>query len=245
MQGDRITGLLGEPFVEDLHGLAELAQVAVRQRQEPARFPMLRPEGDHLRVARCCFLGSSQAIEQDAQVGVRVDVAGVQSNCGAIRSFGFRRPSCRPEQHPEIAVGIRVPGVEGDRTAVGVHGCFQLAVRLQDDAQVAVPVRLIRAQGEAALDERDRVFRLPLLMGKDARVVQRPGMIGGHVEHAPIQLSGRQEVTVPLQLDGECDRLFDRQLARRRLRLLHGRPKRFCSSPVRRRRRRPSRSCWS
>ena len=87
VQRNRILGLFLEPLVEDLHGLADLAQRAVRQRQQLSRFPVLRPERDHLAVARRRFLGSFQPVEQDAQVGVGVDVIRMQSNGGAIGGF--------------------------------------------------------------------------------------------------------------------------------------------------------------
>jgi hypothetical protein len=89
--------------------------------------------------------------------------------------------------------------VEGDRAAVGLHGGLEPAVLLEDDAQVAVPVRLVRAEREAALDERDCVFLPSLLMREDTRVVQRAGMIGGHVEHSSIQFPGRLQVTRSLR----------------------------------------------
>ena len=56
VQRNRVVRLFFEPFFEDVHGLADVAQRAVRERQKPSRFPVLRPERDHLAVARRGFL---------------------------------------------------------------------------------------------------------------------------------------------------------------------------------------------
>ena len=53
---NRIVRLFREPFLEDLDRLVDLAERAVRQRQQPARLPVLRPERDHLAEARDGFL---------------------------------------------------------------------------------------------------------------------------------------------------------------------------------------------
>ena len=109
---NRIARLFVEPFLEDLHRLVDLAQRAVRQRQQLSRFAVLRPERDHLAVARGRFLGSFQPVQQDAEVGVGVDVLGIQLDGRAIRGFRFDRLSGRPQQHAEIAVRV---GVARDR----------------------------------------------------------------------------------------------------------------------------------
>ena len=58
-------------------------------------------------------------------------------------------------------------------------------------------------------------------MREHAGVVQRVRMIGGGLEHAAVELVGFGELFVLLQQDRERDRLLERQLARRSLRLLH------------------------
>jgi hypothetical protein len=102
MQRNRIIGLFVEPFFEDLHGLADLAECAVRQCQKPSRIPVLRLQRDHLAIARRRFLRSLQPVEQDAQVGVRVNMLWIQLNSGAIRSFRLGRFSGRPNSTPRL-----------------------------------------------------------------------------------------------------------------------------------------------
>jgi len=97
VQRNRVLWLFFEPFFENVHRLADCAQRAVRQRQKPSRFPVLRPERDHLAVARGRFRSSFQPIEQDAQVGVRVNMIWIQLNGCAIRGFRFGRFSGRPQ----------------------------------------------------------------------------------------------------------------------------------------------------
>ena len=116
MQRNGVARLFVEPFFQDVHGLVDVSQHAVRQRQKPSRFPVLRSERDHLAVALGGFPGSLQRVEQDAQVGVRVDVLGIQLNGGAICGFRLERLSGRSQQHAEITVRIGVTRVDGDRT---------------------------------------------------------------------------------------------------------------------------------
>src|SRR5437879_5871945 len=71
---NRIPWLFFEPFFEDIHRLIDLAQCAVRQRQQLSRFAVLRSERDHFAVARRGFFGALQPVEQNAQVGIRVDM---------------------------------------------------------------------------------------------------------------------------------------------------------------------------
>jgi len=77
-------------------------------------------------------------------------------------------------------------------------------------------IRPIRHQRQAPLDERDRFVVPSLLMREYTGIVQRVRMIGGHLEHPPIQLLRLYELLIFLQKDGECDRLLERQFARRR-----------------------------
>ena len=58
-------------------------------------------------------------------------------------------------------------------------------------------------------------FVSPLLMRKNARIVQRAGMIGRRLEHAAVDLVGLNELLVLLQKNGDRNRLLERQLARR------------------------------
>ncbi len=60
-----------------------------------------------------------QAVEQDAEVGVGVDVLRVEPDGRPVRRLGLDRLAGRPQQHAEIAVGIGVSRIEGDRALVG------------------------------------------------------------------------------------------------------------------------------
>ena len=117
---NRIPRLFFEPFFEDIHRLTDLAQRAVRQRQQLPRFAVLRSERDHFAVTRRGFFSAFQPVEQNAQVGIRVNVFRVQSDGCAIRGFRFDRLSGRPQQHSQIVVGVRVARIDGDRTPVRV-----------------------------------------------------------------------------------------------------------------------------
>ena len=109
MPRNRVVGLLIEPFLENRHGLVDLADGAVRQRQKSPGFPVLRPQRDRLAEARDRLLGSLQSRQKNAQVGVRIDVIGVHANGFSIGVFGFERFARRPQHHAEIAVRIPRP----------------------------------------------------------------------------------------------------------------------------------------
>ena len=86
-----IVRLLFQPFLEDLDRLVDLAERAVRQRQQPPRFGILRPERDDLGEADGRFVRPLLAVQQDAEVVVGVRVLGIDADGGSIRRFGFDR----------------------------------------------------------------------------------------------------------------------------------------------------------
>ena len=212
--GDRIAGLVLEPLFEDLHRFLGLAKRAVREREQPPRVPVLRPQRDDLREARRRFARALQPVEQDAEVRVRVDVAGIDRDRRAVLRFGAGRIAGGPQQHAEVVVGVRVARLEGDRAPVRLDRLIEPAGRLKDDAEVAVAVRAIRHDEEAALDELDRLVMPSLLMGEDAGEVERVGMPRVRLEHAAIHLVRCVELVALLQRDRERDGLVDRELAR-------------------------------
>ena len=151
----------------------------MRQRQQLSCFAVFRSEPDHFAVAGRSFFGALQTLEENAQVGVRINMVRVQSDGCAIRAFRFDRLPGRPQQHSQIAMGIRVARIDGDRTPVRIDCEVQPVVRLEDDAEVAVPVRLIGHERETPLDEREGFVGPPLFMREHTGVVQRTRMIGG------------------------------------------------------------------
>jgi hypothetical protein len=84
-----------------------------------------RSQRNHFAVARRGFLGALQPVEQNAEIGVRVDVFRIQPDGCAIRGFRFNRLRGRPQQHAEIVVGIRVARIEGDGAPVRLDCAIQ------------------------------------------------------------------------------------------------------------------------
>ena len=82
--------------MEDVRRLSDLAQHAVRQRQQLSRLAMLRSERDHFAVTRRGFFSALQPVEQNAQVGIRVNMFRIQLDGCAIRGLRFDRLSGRP-----------------------------------------------------------------------------------------------------------------------------------------------------
>ena len=167
--------LFCEPFLEDVHRLADLAQRAMRQRQQLARFPVLRPERDHLAVARRRFLGPLQPVEQNAEIGVRVDVFGVSwmaARYAASASAGFRSLSA-PRR--DCCARSRGSGSMAIARRYASTALVQPAVRLEDDSEVAVPVRLVGREREAPLDERDSFVVAALADARARRRSAAPG----------------------------------------------------------------------
>ncbi len=159
VQRNRMVRLLLEPFFEDLHRLVDLAERAVRQRQQPPRFGVLRPERDDLAEADDRFVRPLLAVQQDAQVGVRVRVVGIDANGGSIGRFRFDQLALRPQEHAEIVVRVGMIRIERNRALERGDRLVQLQAIPQDDAQIAVPVRPIGLELEAPLDQRDGLAR--------------------------------------------------------------------------------------
>ena len=89
------------------------------------------------------LLAAFQAVEQDAEVGVRVDMLRVEPDGRPVRRLGLDRLARRPQQHAEIAMSIGVSRIEDDRALVGFDRFVEQPRPLKNDAEVAVPVRRI------------------------------------------------------------------------------------------------------
>ena len=208
--------LLFEPFFEDFHRFVDLAEGAVRQRQKSSGLPVLRPEQDHFAEARDRLLRPLQPVQEDAEVGVRINVIGIQANGCSIGVFGFDRVTRRAQQYAEIAVCIGVIRIERNGPLVGIDGLVEPALRLQDDAQVAITVGPVGPQLQTLFDERDRLVTPPLLMRKHTGIVQGVMVVGGNLKNSAIDLLRLRELLILLQEDGDRNRLLESQFARRR-----------------------------
>ena len=118
--------LLFEPFLEDLDRLVDFAERAVRQRQQPPRFGILRPERDDLGEADGRFARPLLAVQEDAEVVVGVRVLGIQADGGAIGRFGFDRLALRSQDDTEIVVRVGVLRIECDRALIRAERFVQL-----------------------------------------------------------------------------------------------------------------------
>ncbi len=206
VQGDRMVRLLLEPFLEDLHRLVDLAERAVRQRQQSPRFGVLRPERDDLAEADDRFVRPLLAVQQDAQVGVRVRVLGIHANGGSIGRFRLDRLALRPQQDAEIVVRVGMIRIERNRALTRGDRLVQLESIPQDDPQIAVPVRPIGLELEAPLDQRDGLLAPPLLVGEHSGIVQRVGKVGRDLEDPAVDVVRSRPLLVLLQLDRDRDR---------------------------------------
>ena len=210
MQRDRVAGFFGEPLIKNPDSLVDIPDHAVRQRQQPPGFAVLRPECDHLAEAFGGFPGSLQPVQQDAEIGEGVDVPGIDANGGAIGRFRFERLAARSQHHAAVTVRIGMTGVDGDRLLIGLERRPQLARRLKNDAEVVVTIGATRCRCKALLDERDGSVAVPFLVRQHARIVQRVGMIRRGVEDTPVQLPGFDQLPIFLQQDGERHCLVER-----------------------------------
>ena len=116
---DRIVRLVRQPLLEHLDRLVDVAERAVRKRQQPARLWMLRPQRDHLREADRRFVRALLAVQQHAEIVVGVRVLGVDADRVPVRRFRFGRLAFRPEHDAEVVVRVGVARLQRDRAAVG------------------------------------------------------------------------------------------------------------------------------
>ncbi len=211
MPGYRIVRLVPEPFVEDVDRLLDFTERVVREGQQPSRLRMLRPERDDLREAERGFPLAPQAVEQDAEVVVRIRMVGVDLDRRSICRLRIDDASLRAEDDAEVVVGVRVLRVESDRPLVRGGRFVQPEAILQDDPEIAVPVGPIGLELETPRDQRDGVVVSLLLMGEHSGEVQRAGMIGRDFEDAPVDLRSRRPLLGLLQHDRDRQRLVEAQ----------------------------------
>ena len=143
--------------------------------------------------------------------------SGAMRIAAPIGPLGLGRPFGRAQQHAQIAVGVGMFRVELDRARERRDRLVDARLRLVGDAEVAVPVRATGLAGEAALHQREGLVAASSLLGEDARVVQRIGMIGRGREDPAVERLGLGELLIPLQKDGDGDRLVERQIAASRV----------------------------
>ncbi len=217
-----LPGLLGEPVLEDLNRLVGLAERAVRQRQQPARFGMLRPERDHSAETGDGFSRALQAVQQDAEIRVRVDVLRIQLDRGPVRRFGLNRLLCRAQQHAQIAVGIRVARVQGNGAVIGRDRFVQTTRLLECNPEVAVPVRRVRQERQTLLDQLDTIAAAPALMREHPGEVQGGWILAINLENRLVHDVSFFEPIVLMEIDGDLQGLGDREFARRLLFLEFG-----------------------
>ena len=178
----------------------------MRQRQQAPRLRVLRPERDHFAEADDGFVRPLLAVQQDAEVGIRIRVLGADANGGPIGRFRVAQVALRPQEHPEIVVGIGMIRIEGNRAPAGGDRLIQPESIAQDDRQIAVPVRPLGLELDALLNQRDRLIAPALLMREHSRVVERVGKIGRFFEDPAVHVAGSHPLVVLLEPDGDRNR---------------------------------------
>ena len=136
------------------------------QRQQSPGFGVLRPERDDFAEADGRFVRPLLAVQQDAEVRIRVGMVGTRANGGSVGRFRFDDIALRPQQDTEIVVRVGMVRVERNRAPTRDDRLVQPEPIPQDDPQVAVPVRPIGLELETPLDQLDCLLAPPLLMGE-------------------------------------------------------------------------------
>ena len=174
---------------------------------------MLRLERDDLREAERRFALALLAVQQNAEVVVRVRVVGVDANGRSIRRLRFDDLSFGSQHDAQVVVSVCVIRVECDRLLVRRGRLVQLKPILQDDPEIAVPVGPIGLELEASRDQGDGLLALRLLMRENSREVQRVGMVGLRVEDGAVDLRSGRPLLGLLQHDRDRQRFVEAQRA--------------------------------
>jgi hypothetical protein len=140
-------------------------------------------------------------------------VLGIDADRGSVRRFGFDDPPFGSKHHAEVVVSVGVVLVERNRVPVRRDRLLQLEPILEDDPEIAVPVRPLGLELETSLDQCDGLLTSCLLMGEDAREVQRVGMVGGNFEDPAVDLPRGRPLLGLLQRDRDRQRLVETQRA--------------------------------
>ena len=145
---------------------------------------MLRPERDDLGEAERRLARPLLAVQQDAEVVVRVRVVGIDADRGSIRRLRLDDPSLRPEHHAEVVVRVGVLRIECDRALVRARSPRPARADPAGRSRgcCASPPARARARDFARSARRPRSLSR-LLMGEHAREVQR-------VRHGRARLRG-------------------------------------------------------
>ncbi len=166
MPGNGTVRLLFQPLFEYFDRLVDFTERAVRYRQQSAGLGMLRTQRDDFREAHGRFVRPLLAVQQDAEVVVRVQVLWIDANSGSICRFRFDHLVRGSQDNAEIVVRIGMVRIECNRALICDDRIVQLESILQDDPQVAVPVRPIGLEFETPLDQRDCLVAPGLLMSE-------------------------------------------------------------------------------
>ena len=105
MARDGIVRLLAQPVLEDLDRLVDLAKRAVRQGQQPPRFGIF---GLSVMTLQKQTVASAAplAVQQDAEVVVRIGVSGVDADGRPIRRLRLGHLPCARRTTPRLLCAL-------------------------------------------------------------------------------------------------------------------------------------------
>ncbi len=149
------------------------------------------------------------ALQQAAQVGVRVGVGRIDRDRAPVGRFGLVVPLLPAQQDAEVVVDVGALRREQQRLLVGVRGRIDLAGFQQHVAEVAVPVGHRAVLRDRAADRIDGLRAAASLVLQHAHEVQRIGMVGRGLEDALVDLLRVVQPVGAVHGDGKHQRLVE------------------------------------
>ena len=210
----RTLGLEGQPLPVHRRRLVD-AIPPVEQGTQPAiRVEVVRPQRDRRPVLGERFGHPLQRLVRLGEIHVGIGHVGAQRDGPLIAGGRVFVPLLACEGVAEIVVGVGQLGVQRERPLVGAGRFLDATLLLEHVAEVVVRVRIVGRQLDRLPDERLGLRHAVELSYHHAAEVPGVGIVGRHGQDAPVELVGRLQTALLLQLAGVRHRVGERELRR-------------------------------
>ncbi len=167
---------------------------------------------------------SPEPEQRVSAVVVRLCIVGLRAQCAVVTRERLTVPPEYVQRSAAVVVCLRIVGLHAQRAVVTRHCFVEAPQRLQDGAVVADGRRISGICGDRAAEESRSVVRAARLRRDDTQHLQRPEVVGLHIEDAPTQRLRLRPFASAVSRDRALHRLRRREghrVAGRELRRRH------------------------
>ena len=201
-----------KPLLAKGSGLFLLANQAMGQDEQAARFGKLRVNSQSLAVAGNRFRDLIGRAQQAGQVVVGISGFRSKLDGGAVFRFSVLKFALRPQQNADVVMHLGMAGVDSQRFAIGGNRLLQPALLLQHIAKIVVPISLLRRMLKALRNQRDGFIAMTQLVCQNAKKMQRRRMLRLNRQHFPVQGLSLDQLALLVAFDGAYHRFLGGEL---------------------------------